>query len=61
IIANGLSDPILEFLGQVQNYGEPLEVRAVASQPILTTGPVYLDLIAVKDNQVVFRTRGGPS
>ncbi len=61
IIANGLSDPILEFLGQVQNYGAPLEVRAIASQPILTTGPVYLDLIAVQNNQVIFRSRSGTS
>ncbi|NJM97498.1 MAG: DUF3084 domain-containing protein [Phormidesmis sp. RL_2_1] len=58
IIANGLSEPILEFLSQVQAYDAPVEVRAVANQPILTTGPVYLDLIAVQNNQILFRTRG---
>ncbi len=57
IIASGLSDPILEFLGQVQRYGEPLEIQAFASQPIYTTGPVYLELAAVQNNQVLFRTR----
>ncbi len=57
IIASGLSDPILEFLGQVQRYGEPLEIQAFASQPIYTTGPVYLELAAVQNGQVIFRTR----
>jgi uncharacterized protein (DUF3084 family) len=57
IIASGLSDPVLEFLGQVQSHGGPLEIRAFASQPIYTTGPVYLELAAVQDEQVLFRTR----
>ena len=56
IIANNAFDPILEFLSRVQSYGEPLEIQAVASQPILTTGPVYLDLVAVQNGQVLFRT-----
>lgn len=57
IIANGLSDPVLDFLGRVQNFGEPLEIQAIASQPILTTGPVYLDLAAVQNGEILFRTR----
>jgi uncharacterized protein (DUF3084 family) len=57
IIANGLSDPVLDFLGQVQRYGSPLEIQAIASQPVLTTGPVYLDLVAVENGQVLFRTQ----
>lgn len=55
IIANGRPEAVLEFLAQVKNYSEPLEIRAIANQPILTTGPVYLDLIAVQGNQVLFR------
>lgn len=55
IIANGRPEAILEFLAQVQRYGEPLEIRAVANQPILTTGPVFLDLIALKNDQILFR------
>jgi uncharacterized protein (DUF3084 family) len=57
IIASGLSDPVLDFLAQVQRYGSPLEIQAIASQPILTTGPVYLDLAAVQNGQVLFRTQ----
>lgn len=57
IIAGGLSDPVLEFLNQVQNFNGPLDIQTVVSQPVLTIGPVYLDLVAVSDGEVVFRTR----
>ena len=57
IIAGGLSDPVLDFLNQVQNFNAPLDIQAVVSQPVLTTGPVYLDLVAISDNEVIFRTR----
>lgn len=57
IIASGLTDPLNEFLFQVDAYGESLEIQAFASQPIYPTGPVYLELAAVKDGEVLFRTR----
>ena len=57
IIANGFSEPVLDFLSRVQSYGGPIEIQAIASQPILTTGPVYLDLAAVQNGQILFRTR----
>ena len=57
IIANGFSDPVLDFLSKVQSFGQPIEIQAIASQPILTTGPVYLDLAAVQNGQILFRTR----
>ncbi|MEO0517983.1 MAG: DUF3084 domain-containing protein [Cyanobacteria bacterium P01_A01_bin.116] len=56
VIAGGRPEPLFEFLAQVKNYGQPVEMRAIASQPILTTGPVTLDLIAVKNDQVLFGT-----
>jgi uncharacterized protein (DUF3084 family) len=57
IIANGASEPVLDFLREVQRYGSPLEIQAITSQPVLTTGPVYLDLVAVQNGQVLFSTR----
>ncbi len=56
-IANGLSDPIFSFLRQVQSLEEPVEIQAIASRPIFTAGPVYLDLAAVQNGQILFRTR----
>ncbi|MEL6813522.1 MAG: DUF3084 domain-containing protein [Cyanobacteria bacterium J06598_3] len=55
IIANGRPETIFEFLAQVQAYDEPLEIRAIANQPILTTGPVYLDLVAIQESQIILR------
>ena len=57
IIANGLPEPLNEFLARVDDYGESLEIQAFASQPIYPTGPVYLELAAVRDGDVLFRTR----
>ena len=58
IIASGLSEPVFEFLARVQQFGQPVEIQAFASQPVFTTGPVTLELAAVQDSQVLFRTRG---
>ena len=57
IIAGGRSDIVLGFLSQVQTANIPLEIQAIISQPVLTTGPVYVDLAAVQDGEVLFRTR----
>jgi uncharacterized protein (DUF3084 family) len=57
IIAGGLNDPVLNFLRQVQAYGQPIEIQAIASQPTYTIGPVYLELAAVQNDQVLFTTQ----
>lgn len=61
IIANGLPEPLNDFLTRVDAYGESIEIQAFASQPIYPTGPVYLELAAVKDGDVLFRTRAAAS
>lgn len=55
-IAGGLTEPVIQFAERVQNYGKPLEIAAVAAQPIFTTGPLFLDLVALDNGQPVFRT-----
>ncbi|MGB7251445.1 MAG: DUF3084 domain-containing protein [Phormidesmis sp.] len=56
IMTRGLSDPVLDFFRRVQAVGEPLEIQAFASQPVFVTGPVFLELAAVKNGQVLFTT-----
>ncbi len=56
IVARGLSGPVLAFLRQVQLYGRPLQIQAIASQSAYTVGPVYLDLVAVQNGQILFGT-----
>ncbi|MEO1592533.1 MAG: DUF3084 domain-containing protein [Cyanobacteria bacterium J06632_22] len=55
LLEGRLSEPAIEFLRQVQNYGEPLQIEAVALQPIYTTGPLYFDLIATQNGVPLFR------
>lgn len=55
-VAGGLSEPVIEFLTQVQNYGAPLEIEAVAARPIFTTGPLLIDLVASDNGRPLFRT-----
>ena len=57
IIASGLTDPLNAFLSKVEEYDNLLEIQAFASQPIYPTGPVYLELAAVKEGEILFRTR----
>jgi uncharacterized protein (DUF3084 family) len=55
-VAGGLSEPVIEFLKDVQSYGAPLEIEAIAARPIFTTGPLFLDLVASHDGRIIFRT-----
>ncbi|MEO0540012.1 MAG: DUF3084 domain-containing protein [Cyanobacteria bacterium P01_A01_bin.105] len=55
LLEGRLSEPTIEFLRQVQNYGEPLQIEAVALRPIYTTGPLYFDLVATRNGVPVFR------
>lgn len=55
-VAGGLTEPLIQFVESIQNYGQPLEIAAVAAQPIFTTGPLFLDLVALDEGQPVFRT-----
>lgn len=63
LVAGGLTEPVIQFLERVQNSGEALEIQAIAAQPVFTTGPINLELIAVQDGQVLFGTdtRTNPS
>ena len=55
LLEGRLSEPAIEFLRQVQNYGEPLQIEAVAQRPIYTTGPLYFDLVATQNGMPLFR------
>ena len=56
-VAGGLSEPVIDFLNQVQNYGAPLEIEAVAGKQIFTTGPLSLELVASRNGQRLFQTQ----
>lgn len=56
-VAGGFSEPVIDFLNQVQNYGAPLTIEAVAGRQIFTTGPLALELVASLDGQRLFQTQ----
>ncbi|NEQ51394.1 MAG: DUF3084 domain-containing protein [Leptolyngbya sp. SIO3F4] len=56
-VAGGLSEPVIDFLNQVQNYGAPLEIEAIAGKQIFTTGPLVLELAANRNGQRLFQTQ----
>ncbi len=55
-IADDRLESVIAFLQNVQQYGEPLEIQAVVSSNVLTTGPLRINLRAVRNGQVLFNT-----
>ncbi|ESA32313.1 hypothetical protein N836_27370 [Leptolyngbya sp. Heron Island J] len=53
----GFSESVIDFLTEVQNYGAPLEIEAVAGRQIFTTGPLALELVASLNGQPLFQTQ----
>lgn len=53
----GRPETIFRFLEQVQRYGQPVSLQAIATQPIYASGPVLVDLVAVQDGKILFQTR----
>ncbi|MDJ0704798.1 MAG: DUF3084 domain-containing protein [Leptolyngbyaceae cyanobacterium MO_188.B28] len=60
-ISDGQRATLFRFLQQVQAYGRKLDLLAIASQPIFTIGPIRIDLVAIKNNEVLFQTTPSPS
>lgn len=56
-VAGGFSEPVIDFLNQVQNYGAPLDIEAVAGKQIFTPGPLDLELVASRNGQRLFQTQ----
>jgi uncharacterized protein (DUF3084 family) len=56
-VADDTPQTLGQFLEQVRDYGEPLEIRAVAATPILTSSSFRIDLEAVQRGRVLFSTR----
>ena len=56
LVARRQSNAVTAFRNQLEAYGRPVELQAIASQPIYTLGPVFLELTAVENGRVLFRT-----
>lgn len=56
-IGDNRIETLLRFIAQLNQYKQPLEIRAVAAQVTYTAGPLKVELIAIQNEQVVFSTR----
>jgi uncharacterized protein (DUF3084 family) len=55
-VADGRTEALLAFLSALKEFDEPVDIQAIASQPILTIGPLQIELFAVVNGQIVLRT-----
>ncbi|BAZ48110.1 hypothetical protein NIES4103_07150 [Nostoc sp. NIES-4103] len=46
----------LRFLGQLRQYNQPLEIKAIAAEDTYTAGPLRVKLVAIINGQVIFST-----
>jgi uncharacterized protein (DUF3084 family) len=56
-IGDGRLETLVGFIEQVRQYNQPVEIKAIAATNIYTAGPSQVQLVAVKNGQVVFGTR----
>lgn len=56
-IGDGRLETLVGFIEQVRQYNQPVEIKAIAADDIYTAGPSQVQLVAVKNGQVIFGTR----
>jgi len=55
-IADGSPKTLVQFIEQLKDYQKPLEIQAVAAAVTYTAGPLKIELVAIRDGEVLFRT-----
>ncbi|NJR24479.1 MAG: DUF3084 domain-containing protein [Richelia sp. CSU_2_1] len=55
-VADSRIETLASFIEQLQQYEKPLEVRAIATDVTYIAGPLKIDLVAIDNGAVVFRT-----
>ncbi|MEK0178559.1 DUF3084 domain-containing protein [Microcoleus anatoxicus] len=55
-VADNRIETVASFVDRLQQYDKPLEVQAIATDVTYIAGPLKIDLVAVENGIVVFRT-----
>jgi len=55
-VADNRIETLAGFIDRLQQYDKPLEVRAIAADVTYIAGPLKIDLVALSNGVVVFRT-----
>jgi uncharacterized protein (DUF3084 family) len=56
-IGEGRVQDLLTFIEKLQGYNETIELRAIASAPTLTAGPLKVNLVAVQNGKELLRSQ----
>ncbi len=59
-VADNRIETLAGFIERLQQYDKPLEVRAIAADVTYIAGPLKIDLVALQNGAVVFRTGQQP-
>ncbi|MEG5035960.1 DUF3084 domain-containing protein [Microcoleus sp. AT3-D2] len=59
-VADNQIETLAGFIEQLQQYEKPLEVQAIAADVTYIAGPLKIDLVALENGVVVFRTGQQP-
>ncbi len=59
-VADNRIETLAGFVDRLQQYDKPLEVRAIAADVTYIAGPLKIDLVAIQNGIVVFRTGKQP-
>ena len=55
-LGDGSTIKILRFIEQLEQYDQPVEVKAIAQEVTYTVGPLKMQLVAIKNGQIIFST-----
>ncbi len=59
-VADNRIETVASFVDRLQQYDKPLEVQAIAADVTYIAGPLKIDLVAIQNGVVVFRTGKQP-
>lgn len=57
-VGDGRIVTIINFIEQLEKYNQPLEVKAVIQETTYAAGPLKMQLVAMKNGEVLFRIKG---
>jgi uncharacterized protein (DUF3084 family) len=55
-VADSRIETLAGFIDRLQQYDKPVDVQAIATDVTYIAGPLKIDLVAVQNGVVVFRT-----
>jgi uncharacterized protein (DUF3084 family) len=55
-VADGQRETVLEFIRQIQQQPQPVDVQAIVTDLTYTAGPLKLKLVALRDGEMVLET-----